>query len=92
MNDKFKQLEENMEQLTISSLQETYQLKKKMKVIEEELLIDEQPLLSSELSDNMKDTPLIKKIKHLYDQGFDSKTIAKKLKLNEYDVKTIIER
>ncbi|WP_066173417.1 hypothetical protein [Bacillus marinisedimentorum] len=36
-----KDLEEQVEQLSLNFIQETYQLKKKMKVLEEELLIDE---------------------------------------------------
>ncbi|MEW9677929.1 hypothetical protein ABRT01_17545 [Lentibacillus sp. L22] len=40
MNDKFADLESQVEQLSISSMQDTYQLKKKIKVLEEELLTD----------------------------------------------------
>ncbi|KAB8128433.1 hypothetical protein F9U64_15985 [Gracilibacillus oryzae] len=41
MQDKFKQLENQIEQFSISTLQETYQLKKKVNILEEELLIDD---------------------------------------------------
>ncbi|MFC4558818.1 hypothetical protein ACFO3D_11410 [Virgibacillus kekensis] len=41
MNDKFKELESQLEQFSISSMQETYQMKKKIKVLEEELLTDD---------------------------------------------------
>ncbi len=42
-----KELEEQIEQLSLNFMQETYQLKKKMKVLEEELLIDEVDLKPS---------------------------------------------
>jgi len=38
MDDKIAQLESEVEQLSITTMQETYQLKKKVKVLEEELL------------------------------------------------------
>ncbi|SER17065.1 hypothetical protein SAMN04487944_101487 [Gracilibacillus ureilyticus] len=41
MQDRFKQLEDQFEQFSISTLQETYQLKKKVNILEEELLINE---------------------------------------------------
>ncbi|MFC4404209.1 hypothetical protein [Gracilibacillus xinjiangensis] len=52
MQDKFKQIEEQFEQFSISTLQETYQLKKKVNILEEELLvndnfIDEDPFKQS---------------------------------------------
>lgn len=41
MNDKFEDLENQIEQLSISTMQDTYQIKKKVKVLEEELLTDD---------------------------------------------------
>ncbi|HLS08024.1 hypothetical protein [Lentibacillus sp.] len=41
MNDKFDDLESELEQLSISTMQENYQMKKKIKVLEEELLTDD---------------------------------------------------
>ena len=38
MEDKTAHLESEVEQLSITTMQETYQLKKKVKVLEEELL------------------------------------------------------
>lgn len=38
MNDKFEDLESQVEQLSISTMQDTYQMKKKIKILEEELL------------------------------------------------------
>ncbi|WP_188453653.1 hypothetical protein [Virgibacillus oceani] len=41
MNDKFEELESQLEQLSISTMQDTYQMKKKIKILEEELLTEE---------------------------------------------------
>ncbi len=40
MNDKFEGLEAELEHLSVSTMQDTYQLKKKIKVLEEEVLSD----------------------------------------------------
>ncbi|MBY7143370.1 hypothetical protein KFZ56_09970 [Virgibacillus sp. NKC19-3] len=37
MNDKFKDLESQVEQLSISTMQDTYQMKKKINILEEKL-------------------------------------------------------
>ncbi|MFD2046073.1 hypothetical protein ACFSTA_12210 [Ornithinibacillus salinisoli] len=41
LTDKFEKLESELEQLSISTMQETYQLKKKVKILEEELLTED---------------------------------------------------
>ncbi|MFD1850270.1 hypothetical protein [Oceanobacillus bengalensis] len=38
VNDKFEELEGQVEQLSITTMQDTYQMKKKIKILEEELL------------------------------------------------------
>lgn len=38
MDDKIAQIESDVEQLSITTMQETYQMKKKLKILEEELL------------------------------------------------------
>jgi len=38
MNDKLDDVENQIEQLSISTMQDTYQIKKKIKILEEELL------------------------------------------------------
>ncbi len=39
MRDRTKKLEEDLEQLSLSLMQDTYQLKRKIRVLEEEFLI-----------------------------------------------------
>ncbi|WP_163970009.1 hypothetical protein [Oceanobacillus halotolerans] len=41
MSDKFESLESQLEQFSISTMQETYQMKKKIKILEEELLTED---------------------------------------------------
>lgn len=38
LNDKFSELESQIEQFSITTMQDTYQMKKKIKILEEELL------------------------------------------------------
>lgn len=91
MNDKFKQIEDQLEQFSISSLQESYQIKKKIKILEEELL-------SEDVVDNNftrptnNQTPLIRNINHLYNQGMSVQEIAKRTNLSEYDVHSIVNQ
>lgn len=50
MNDRLEELENELEQISITSIQDTYQLKQKVKVLEEELLPgDMNPTTNSEL-------------------------------------------
>ncbi|MFC4022786.1 hypothetical protein ACFOUV_03035 [Oceanobacillus longus] len=38
MNDRFEELENQLEQFSITTMQDTYQMKKKIKILEEELM------------------------------------------------------
>ncbi|SFL82089.1 hypothetical protein SAMN04487943_104156 [Gracilibacillus orientalis] len=92
MQDKFKQLEDQLEQFSISSLQETYQLKKKINILEEELLIDDFSVEQTINSANTQQSPIMRKVKDLYNQGQDTDYIAEQLNMNEYDVISIIKQ
>jgi low affinity Fe/Cu permease len=43
MNDRMEDLESQLEQFSITTMQDTYQMKKKIKILEEELLTEELP-------------------------------------------------
>lgn len=43
MNDRIEEVEAQLEQMSITTMQDTYQLKKKVKVLEEELLPNDLP-------------------------------------------------
>lgn len=53
MNDRLEEVENQLEQFSITSIQDTYQMKKKIKVLEEELLPrDINETTSSEFREN----------------------------------------
>ncbi|MEC5422247.1 hypothetical protein QGM71_01935 [Virgibacillus sp. C22-A2] len=41
MNDRLEDLENQLEQFSITTMQDTYQMKKKIKILEEELLTED---------------------------------------------------
>lgn len=99
-NDKLQGIEEQLEQFSIATMQDTYQLKKKVKVLEEELLTNEpiaRPITNDEVqtnfvSEDLKNKPLlVQKIHHLHEQGFSLEDISKETNLNNHDVQTILK-
>ena len=50
--DKIAKLEEELEQVTLTHMQDIYQLKKKVNILEEELLIQDEPIHYSPTSYN----------------------------------------
>lgn len=89
MNDKYAELENQIEQLSISTMQDTYQLNKKIKILEEELLTEN--ISVHELS-HVEDKPLlIQKVFHLHLQGFSLEDIAERTQLNTNDVQAILK-
>lgn len=105
LKDRFQDLEEQIEQLSLTTMQDSYQLKKKMRVLEEELLVDE---MSSDLfsykpearSTEQKETkplhtkskqpPLVERVLHMYKQGYTTKEIANETSLHEHDILTTL--
>src|SRR5690625_5485290 len=90
MNDKFSELEGQFEQFSISSMQDTYQIKKKIKILEEELLTDDititegQTAATESIPSDIADKPLlIQKINHLHQQGYSTEDIAKETDRSE---------
>ena len=91
MNDKFSELEKQLEQFSISAMQDTYQMKKKIKILEEELLSENisETILPTNGTNNNK--PLvIQKVYHLQQQGYSTDEIAGQTGLNNNDVHTIL--
>jgi|SRR5690625_3180812 len=92
MNDKFAELESQLEQFSISTMQDTYQMKKKIKILEEELLsenISEKVTPSSEIDSNQP--AVIQKVFKLYKQGYPISDIAQLTNLSDFDIQTIIK-
>ncbi|MFG6114329.1 hypothetical protein ACGTN9_04025 [Halobacillus sp. MO56] len=86
MNDRLKQLEDEVEQISISSLQETYKLKRKLNILEEELLFQLPD------KDNDQEIPLYKQVESMVKQGYTVAQIAEKTTLQENDIRSILEQ
>ncbi|OKL38114.1 helix-turn-helix domain-containing protein [Domibacillus mangrovi] len=89
LKDRQQQLEKDLEELSLQMLQEHYQINKKIRLIEEELLI------SDDLSPSIKKPGPINQIIQnqviaLYNQGVDIPQIAGQSSLSVKQVKRIL--
>jgi hypothetical protein len=93
LKDPYKELREEIDQLTIQQIQDLYQIKKKLKVLEEELLVNDTPL-EKQSSFNTGKTQIHDIIKNqvwsLAQQGMDINQIAKQSSLTNKEVQEII--
>src|SRR5690625_943455 len=97
LSDKMDQLEEQFEQFSISSMQDTYQMKKKIQILEEELLTGDitmatdQAAATESIPSVIAYKPLlIQKVYHLHQQGYSTDDIAKETDLSRHDIRTIL--
>src|SRR5699024_5501099 len=96
-DDKIAKLEEQFEQFSITTMQDTYQLKKRIKILEEEILSSNVPQKSNQ-EQNMRNVPdsvkhkplLIQKVYHLHQQGYSNIYISQQTALSEDDIQTIL--
>ncbi|WP_232310418.1 hypothetical protein [Mesobacillus selenatarsenatis] len=93
MKDPYKELREEIDQLTIQQIQDLYQIKKKLKVLEEELLVND-TTLEKQSSFNTGKNQIHDIIKNqvwsLAQQGMDINQIAKQSSLTNQEVQEII--
>jgi hypothetical protein len=99
--DKVAQLEEELEQVTLNYMQDIYQLKKKVRIIEEEFLIQDEPIhpvknkIKQPVSSNEME-PIHKILKSqvlsLYSQGLSLDQIAKQSSLTKEQTLSVIEQ
>nr|WP_216366447.1 sigma factor-like helix-turn-helix DNA-binding protein [Geobacillus sp. BMUD] len=89
--DELKPLEEQIDHLTVSLAQETYQIKKRLQVIEEELLIPERQRFAS-LQRNGPLSPTDRRILFLHKQGFPLEDIARETGLTVAEVERAVRR
>ncbi|ASN05228.1 hypothetical protein [Virgibacillus necropolis] len=88
MNDKFKELEDQLEQYSMSTMQDTYQMKKKIKILEEELLTND---LTGDLFQNdNQSSEADRKIVQLHEKGYSIQEITELTKLSTYDIQLIL--
>ncbi|MBS8264906.1 hypothetical protein DYI25_10685 [Mesobacillus boroniphilus] len=93
MKDPYKELREEIDQLTIQQIQDLYQIKKKLKVLEEELLVNDTNLEkhSSFNTGKKQIHDIIKnQVWSLAQQGMDINQIAKQSSLTNQEVQEII--
>lgn len=90
MNDKFADLQNQFEQFSLATIQDTYQIKKKLKVLEEELIIDQIPEAMPQTTDHNKPL-LVQKVYRLYQKGYSIEDIASRTQLSKNDVQSIIK-
>ncbi|CAH0347002.1 hypothetical protein [Bacillus sp. CECT 9360] len=91
--DHVKKLQEELEELTLTHMQDVYQLKKKIKILEEELLIQDSPGPSMRASHSINKPNEILKVQvvSLYQQGLSLEQITKQSTLPMETVQKIIE-
>ncbi|WP_374721660.1 hypothetical protein [Peribacillus tepidiphilus] len=96
--DRVSKLEEDLEQLSLTYMQDLYQLKRKIKVLEEEMLIDGDLSTSDDFS-MIKPIPVKRPVNEilknqvlsLYSQGLSLDQIAKQSTLSKDEIIGIIE-
>lgn len=86
--DPNKQLKEEVEQLSLQFYQESYQLKRRLKVLEEELLMTD-GLRQNQLMNEPHEI-IVNQVKQLAKQGLPIEQIAKQSALSSEDVKAIL--
>jgi DNA-directed RNA polymerase specialized sigma24 family protein len=92
--DKMKALEEQIDQLTMSFVQETYQLKKKLKVLEEELLMSDEDIMEIVRQKTFNASVQLEReqVLSLYKQGLSYEQIAKETALTTEEVRMILQQ
>ncbi|MET3699238.1 hypothetical protein SAMN05877753_102123 [Bacillus oleivorans] len=90
MPNRIQQMETELEELSYQVIQDSYQFKKRLKVLEEELLVDHSP---SPLSANSvkPNEIIVNQVLSLHKQGVPIKQIASQSALSLDEVEKIIE-
>ncbi|MBT2618093.1 MULTISPECIES: hypothetical protein [unclassified Bacillus (in: firmicutes)] len=97
--DKVAKLEEDIEQMTLTYIQDIYQLKKKVKILEEEFVIQDDPVPSvkDQITVTSNDIESIHEILKsqvlsLYNQGLTLDQIARQSSLTKEQTLSVIEQ
>jgi len=97
--DRITELEKNLEELSIKHIQDLYQLKKKISILEEELLIQETrsaPIAKEKVTkDNNNPNKISDILKNqvlsLYQQGLSIEEIAQRSTLSQGEIFTLLQ-
>ncbi|MFJ8067730.1 hypothetical protein ACIQZD_02105 [Peribacillus sp. NPDC096447] len=97
--DKVAKLEEDLEQMTLTYMQDIYQLKKKVKILEEEFVIQDDPVppvkVKSTINSNDSEPIheiLKSQVLSLYSQGLSLDQIARQSSLTKEQTIAVIEQ
>ncbi|MDQ0156381.1 hypothetical protein [Robertmurraya andreesenii] len=94
LKDPYKEIRNELDQFSMQQIQELYQIKRKLKILEEELLIDDhdlKPISAFEPSHRKEIHAIIKnQVWSLAQQGVPVEQIAKQSSLSNADVQHII--
>ncbi|ERN54808.1 hypothetical protein M3689_04525 [Alkalihalophilus marmarensis] len=85
--DKATEVERQMENFSITLMQEIYQLKKKIRILEEELLVNGQDVPKARSTSAQK---LQAEVESLRDKGFTLEIIAEKTGLTPLEVERLV--
>jgi hypothetical protein len=86
--DQVKDIEQELDHLSVSSMQEIYKLKKKVRVLEEEILQND--LEISE--DDSIDAQTLQRIVMKHNQGLSNEAIARSEYLSEEEIASILKQ
>lgn len=93
--DRISKLEEDLEQLTLTHMQDIYLLKKKIKILEEEFLVEDlpvSPILSEKKKQQVPINEILKnQVLSLYQQGLSLNQISTQSTLSTETITEIIE-
>ncbi|UII54869.1 hypothetical protein LS684_14545 [Cytobacillus spongiae] len=98
LKDPYNKLREEMDEIAISQLQEMYQIKKKIKLLEEELLISEEtvpspisvPMQASDAPKREIHAIIKNQVWSLLQQGLSVEQISTQASLTKEEVETIL--
>ncbi|KHE67284.1 hypothetical protein [Halobacillus sp. BBL2006] len=96
MKDRIKDVEDQIEQISLTMLQQNYQIKHKMKVLEEELLTDN---LTEEIMERPYKKPSqtkppssVSTVQSMFEKGYKTHYIAKQINMTEHEVQSLRNR
>ncbi len=88
--DRTTEIEKQLENISITYMQEMYQLKKKIRLLEEELLVNHQRSPFLKQSKSAAKQQLLKEVVNYYEQGDSVEEIAKATGLTIDEVQSLL--
>ncbi|WP_179295529.1 hypothetical protein [Bacillus sp. FJAT-45350] len=90
--DKTSDLENQMENFSITLMQEIYQLKKKVKILEEEILAGNEEAYFDQAEKPQTTSTLMEEVVEYYEAGHSPEEIASIMSLTENDVYSLLSK